>query len=336
MSEVALRAAVIGLGVGERHIAGYEADPRCRVTALCDIDADKLAAVGTRHAGRRLLRNPDEVLADPSIDVVSIASYDDCHYSQVMAALAAGKHVFVEKPLCLHDHELADIRAALAARPQLRLSSNFILRRSPRFVRLRERLNAGELGQCYYVEADYNYGRLAKITEGWRGRIPFYSVVHGGAVHMLDLLIWLLGERPNAVTAFGTDVATRGSGFRFNDCVAALLKFPSGIVGKVTANFGCVFPHHHNLSVYGTAATFVHDRQGARLYASRDPETEPSTIDDEYPGTAKGDMLPSFIAAILDDEKPDVATSDVLDVMTVSLAVEQAATRRETVAISYG
>jgi predicted dehydrogenase len=336
MSDAVLRAAVIGLGVGERHIAGYEADARCRVTTLCDIDADKLAAVGARHPGRRLLRDPDTVLADPSIDVVSIASYDDRHHSQVMAALAAGKHVFVEKPLCLHDHELADIRAALAARPDLRLSSNLILRRSPRFARLRERMQAGELGECYYAEADYNYGRLAKITDGWRGRLPFYSVVHGGAIHMIDLLMWLFGERPNAASAFGNDIATRGTGFRFNDCVAALLKFPSGLVAKVTANFACVFPHHHNLAVYGTAATFVHDRLGARLYTSRDPDAEPRGIEDAYAGPAKGDMLPSFVAAILDGAKPDVATADVLDVMSVSLAIEQAAARSQTVAITYG
>jgi predicted dehydrogenase len=336
MSEIALRAAVIGLGVGERHIAGYEADPRCRVTTLCDIDADKLAAVGGRHPGRRLMRDADEVLADPSIDVVSVASYDDRHHSQVMAALAAGKHVFVEKPLCLHDHELADIRGALAARPDLRLSSNLILRRSPRFARLRQRMRAGELGECYYAEADYNYGRLAKITEGWRGRIPFYSVVHGGAIHMIDLLMWLFGERPNAASAFGSRLATRGTGFRFNDCVAALLSFPSGLVAKVTANFACVFPHHHNLSVYGTAATFVHDRLGARLYVSRDPDAEPREIEDAYAGPAKGDMLPSFVAAILDGRQPDVATADVLDAMSVSLAIERAAACNQTVAISYG
>jgi len=336
VSEVVLRAAVIGLGVGERHIEGYEADPRCRVVALCDTDPGKLAEVGARHAGRRLTCDPDEILADTSIDVVSIASPDNAHHVQIMAALKAGKHVFVEKPLCLHEDELAGIRQALAARPRLRLSSNLILRRSPRFAKLRERIGAGQMGTPYYSEADYNYGRVGKILDGWRGQAPFYSVVHGGAIHMIDLLVWLLGERPQTVTAFSNKIATRDTSFRFNDCVVALLKFPSQAIAKVSANFGCVFPHHHNLTVYGTDATFVHDHQGARLYTSRDPDAPPLAINDAYKGAAKGDMLPNFIAAILDGGEPDVSAADVLDIMAVSLAIEKSANLQKPVDVQFG
>jgi predicted dehydrogenase len=263
--------------------------------------------------------------------VVSIATYDDAHYRQVTLALAAGKHVFVEKPICLHPHELAEIREALDRHPHLRLSSNLILRRSPRFSQLRERIRLGQLGSPYYCEADYNYGRVNKIVDGWRGAAPFYSVVHSGAIHVIDLLMWLLDERPVAVSAFGNAIATRGTRFRFNDCVAALLKFPSGVVAKVTANFGCVFPHFHNLTIYGTAATFVHDRQGARVYTSRDPAEPTSPVDIPFDGPAKGDMLPSFVAAILDGDEPEVCESDVLDAMSVSLAIEQAVALEQTV-----
>ena len=326
-----LRAAIIGLGVGERHIAGYEADARCKVVALCDIDKTRLAEVGARHPDCRLTVDPHDILSDDSIDVVSIASYDDMHYRQVMHAITAGKHVFVEKPLCLYAHELAEIRAALEKHPQLQLSSNLILRRSPRFYRLRERIRSGELGSPYYCEADYNYGRINKIVEGWRGARPFYSVMHGGGIHMIDLVMWLLGERPVAVSAFGNAITTQGTQFKFNDCVAALLKFPSGATAKITANFGCVFPHHHNLTVYGTAATFVHDRQGARLYKSRDPAIAPLPVEDAYEGAAKGDMVPAFVAAILDNGEPEVSSADVVEAMSVSLAIEQAAALENTV-----
>ncbi|MGB8182594.1 MAG: Gfo/Idh/MocA family oxidoreductase, partial [Stellaceae bacterium] len=147
-----LRAAVIGLGVGEQHIAGYEADPRCQVVALCDTDAAKLAEVGARHRGKRLTGDPTALLAEPGIDVVSIASYDDAHHAQVVAALETGKHVFVEKPICLTAEELADIRGRLAVRPYQRLSSNLILRRAPRFAWLRDQVRAGALGAPYYLE----------------------------------------------------------------------------------------------------------------------------------------------------------------------------------------
>ena len=58
--------------------------------------------------------------------------------------------------------------------------------------------DAGDYGRAYYVEADYNYGRLWKLTDGWRGEIPFYSVVYGGAVHMIDLVCWLRNATESA------------------------------------------------------------------------------------------------------------------------------------------
>jgi predicted dehydrogenase len=278
-----LRVGVIGLGIGESHIAGYEADPRCRVTALCDIDAKQLAAVGARHPGRRLTTAPDEVLDDPEIGAVSIASYDDAHADQVVRALARGKHVFVEKPLCLTDGELAAVAVALRRAPRLQLSSNLILRKAPRFLGLRQRIRAGDFGRLYYAEGDYTYGRLAKILEGWRGRLPFYSVMHGGGIHMVDLLLWLVGERPERATAVGSRLATAGTAFRHNDMVAALLEFPSGMIAKVTANFACVLPHGHAVALYGTAATFLQNALGAAVYRDRnpaarhEPATEPAT-----------------------------------------------------------
>lgn len=330
-----LRVGIIGLGVGESHIASYESDPRCRVVALCDIDREKLAAVGGRYPGRRLTTDPLSVLEDPDIDAISIASYDDAHHAQIVRALAAGKHVFVEKPLCLHDEEFAEICEALRRAPALRLSSNLILRQAPRFQRLRERVRAGELGRLYYVEGDYNYGRIEKIVRGWRGTRPFYSVVHGGAIHLIDLLIWLTGERPGRVTATGNRLATEGTGFRFNDMVAALLEFPSGMIGKVTANFACVLPHGHAVALYGTEATFIQNPLGAATFRSRDSAQAGEPVTEPARSASKGDLVPSFVRAILDGGQAEVEASDVLDTMAVSLAIERSVRERSAVSVDY-
>jgi predicted dehydrogenase len=330
-----LRAAIIGLGVGESHIASYEKDGRCRVTTLCDIDQDKLAAVAGRHPGRRLTGDPRTVFDDPDIDVVSIASYDDAHHAQVLAALAAGKHVFVEKPLCLRDEEFASICDALRRAPDRRLSSNLILRKAPRFAQLRDQIKAGAFGRLYCVEADYTYGRLAKIVEGWRGRLPFYSVTHGGGIHMIDLLLWLTGEKPARVTAIGSRLATRDTTFRHNDMVAALLEFPSGMIGKVSANFACVLPHGHAVALYGTEATFLQNALGAAVLRSRDPAARPEPVSEPATSAGKGDLIPSFVRAILDGTAAEVGCGEVLDGMAVSLAIERSARERKAVAIDY-
>src|SRR5207244_3826116 len=117
-----------------------------------------------------------------------------------------------------------------------------------------------------FLEGDYNYGRLHKIVDGWRGKLPYYSVVHGGAIHLIDLLLWLTGERIVEVTARGNQIASRGSSFRNHDFVVALARLENGSLAKISANFGCIHPHFHAVNVYGTRATFQNGWPNARLF----------------------------------------------------------------------
>jgi predicted dehydrogenase len=330
-----LRAGIIGLGVGERHIAGYRRHPDCTVVAVADLDPAKRAMVRRNYPDLRVHDSAEALLGEPDIDVVSIASYDADHAAQILSALATGKHVFAEKPLCQSAGELAEIRAALARHPGLRLSSNLILRRTPRFRALKERIGAGEFGHLFHLEADYNYGRIHKIIDGWRGRQDFYSVMLGGGVHVVDLVTWLAGERVAEVAAFGNRIATAGTGFRFDDMVVAILRFESGLVGKVAANFGCVFPHFHRLLVYGTAATFENGFEGGRIWNSREPDAAPILLDEAYPGTEKSDLIPPFLDTILGRGEPEVGEGEVLDAMAVCLAIDDAARLGTVMKIAY-
>jgi predicted dehydrogenase len=316
-----LRAGVIGLGVGEQHILGYQADPRCTVSSICDLNEEKLQEVGARYPGTRLTTSPDELLGDTEIDVISIASFDDAHQTQVVSALQQGKHVFVEKPICLSRSGLNDIAKTLRQHPELRLSSNLILRRSPRFVELRQRIIAGNLGDIYYLEGDYDYGRLHKLTEGWRGEIPGYSVVHGGGIHLIDLLLWLTDGKVDEVFAFGNQISSASSHFAGHDTVVAVLKFSNSQVAKVSANFASVTPHHHRVSVYGTHGTFMQNHLGTAYSSSRDTKQSLEWVRDDYPGAQKGDMLRPFVGSILDGSPPDVSANEVFRAMDVSLAI---------------
>lgn len=148
----------------------------------------------------------------------------------------------------------------LCAHPEVQLSSNLVLRSFPQFQQ-RQRIQSGALGRLFHLEGDYNYGRVEKLTAGWRGQIPFYSVSHGGAIHLIDLIMWLSGGRISAVVAVGNQITTHGTQFKYPDIVTALLKFTDGKTAKVTANFGCATPHHHCLAVHGVAS-FKHDFLG--------------------------------------------------------------------------
>ncbi len=330
-----LRAGVIGLGVGEEHIAGYQSHPDCTVVALCDFSDEKLRTVGAKYPGIRLSSQAGEVLQDPEIDVVSIASYDNYHYEQIVQAINYDKHIFVEKPLCLYENEAAHIRALLEQKPGLKMSSNLILRMSPRFRLLKQMISDGEMGQLFYVEGDYNYGRFYKITDGWRGKIDYYSAVCGGGVHMVDLLLWLTRDRVVEVAAYGNNLSSQGTMFRYNDMVVSILKFQSGMVGKVAANLGCVSPHFHALSVYGTKATFVNGLKYGMLFESRDPSQSGRKIKAPYPGAQKGALIHSFVDSILNRSQAEVTLEEIFETMSVCFAIEKAAHQSSSAVVEY-
>jgi len=330
-----LRAAIIGLGVGDAHIKAYSSHPQCEVRMLCDLDPERLRLGKSKYAHVEVSERAEEVLQNPDIDIVSIASFDQFHCQQIIAALEHDKHVFVEKPFCLSEEEAIAIKAALAKKPHLKLSSNLILRKSPRFMHLKELVDEGKFGEIYYSEGDYNYGRIQKLTESWRGEEPFYSVMYGGGIHVIDLLLWFNGCRVESVSAVGNKICTAGTKFRFNDMVVAVLKFENGAVAKVSANFGCVRPHFHGLAVYGTKATFINEVGPAQLYTARDEKTLPTKLDTPYPGVEKGALLEEFVNEIIDGKPSAITTQDVFDGMAVCFAIEKAVSEQRVVAVNY-
>jgi predicted dehydrogenase len=329
---VTLAAAVIGLGVGEQHARALAAHPRARVAWLLDLDRGRAEALARALGQGAVATDYASVLADPAVDAVMLASYDDDHAAQVVAALRAGKHVFCEKPLCRTPAELA---AIATARGDRHLGCNLVLRAAPLFRWLRDAIRGGELGEIYALDGDYLYGRLHKITDGWRGSVDDYSVMQGGAVHLVDLMIWLLGERPTSVTAVGNRIVTRDTAFRYPDFVAATYELPSGAIGRITANFGCVHKHQHVLRVFGTKATFIADDTGARLHVARDPGAPPRALELAPVATSKGDLVPGFVDGVLDRVDGGPAARHELDVMTACMFADRALAAQHRQRIEY-
>jgi len=330
-----LKAGVIGLGVGQRHAETYHEHSFCSELSLCDLSEDRLRSVGKEYPDSKLCTDADEILEDDDIGIVSIASYDNFHYEQIVKAIENDKHVFVEKPFCMYESEALRIRSLLQAKPHLRLSSNLILRKYERFAQVKSILDEGQLGDIYYLESDYNYGRLNKITEGWRGQLDFYSVVYGGGVHIVDLLLWLTGEKVLEVSSYGNKICSADSGFSNNDMVVSILKFESGKIGKVSCNFGCVYPHFHKLCIYGTEGTFENDLSEGRLFFSRDPEAEIRKVAGPYSGVSKGSLLKDFIDSIENNSNISPDAEDIFRSMSVCFAIEKSVQSGGSVQVNY-
>ena len=334
-----LGVGVIGLGVGQQHARTFAQHGDCYVAALCDVNPDKLEQVGREIPGAKRYRESAGLIDDPDVQIVSVASNDDHHAVQVVRSLQRGKHVFAEKPLCLNRAEFDEIVAAWRVSGGARLSTNTLLRRSPRFRWLKNAINAGQLGTVFCVEADYVYGRLHKLLSGWRGEIRNYSVILGGAIHLIDLVLWLSGQRPIEVCAYGSGLGTAETTFKGKDLVLALLRFDSGLIAKIGANFASVYPHFHRLAAYGTKGTFENMpaavSSSARLWESRDGGLPPREIDEPYPAVGKGDLIPSFVEAVLGRGVPEVPESDVFAAIAVALAIEDALVVGRPVAVEY-
>ena len=291
-----IQVGVIGLGVGEQHARAWSCQQGASLVGVCDRNREKARRV-SRELKTGTLQGWSDLIKHPGLDAVSIATFDQQHARQVREALLAGKHVFVEKPLCRTEKELKIIRKVWALKKPA-LMANLVLRAAPLYRFLSQIIAAGKLGEIYAMDGDYLYGRIHKITGGWRSRDKTYSVMAGGGVHLLDLILGFAGERPATVTAAGNRISTRGSRFRRKDFVSAVFEFPSGLVARITVNFGCVHRHQHSLRIFGTRGTVIVDDAGARWHRSRRPDARARDLRWRRLPASRGELIPEFVGLI--------------------------------------
>lgn len=328
--------AIVGLGVGEEHAVTYKSDSRCRVLKLFDSKRDRAMSVAEKLGVGAIAESYEEIVGDSDVDVVSIASYDDAHFSQVVAALNAGKHVFVEKPLCQSVEELREIKMAWMKHDGRRkLFSNLVLRAASVYQWLKREIQQGRFGDIYGIDGDYLYGRFHKITDGWRGSVEDYSVMKGGGIHLIDLMLWLTGQRPDSVTCVGNRLCSRGKAFRYDDFMAATFRFSSGLIGRITANFGCVHRHQHVLRLFGSKATFLLDDAGPRIFHSRAEDATALPLKMSTLPRNKGELIPAFIDAVYSDVDARTHTQECFDAISISAAAEQALKTKSEVEVCY-
>lgn len=333
MTKKNLRAGVIGLGVGEQHAVEYYRTDGVELVAVADTNSERARRVAERFGLTRHYGDWRQLVDDPEIDVVSICSYDDGHAEQTIRALRAGKHVMVEKPATLTPRETDDVLRAIQDTGQL-ITSNLILRRSPRFISLQEQVRAGEYGRVFHIEGDYLHHIRWKITEGWRGAIPHYCTVFGGGVHLIDLMRWILDDEVEEVMAVGTDIPTQNSDYGRPDTITAVFKYRKGATGKTTTTFAPQRTKFHALNVYGTEKTFVNDLPGAKIF-SGDQNADEVADTTPYPGISKGDLLPHFIQAIHEGRKAPINEIDIFRVMDVCFAVAESVETHKAVRVRY-
>ena len=331
-----LNAGVIGMGIGEKHANAYQNHCNANLKTICDFNHNKLAELKKGFPNVLMETKSQSILDDDDIDIVSIASYDNFHLSQIIQALESGKHVMSEKPLCLNWGEMLQIYKAHQKNSNIKISSNLVLRTNSRFNKLKKDISEGKFGEVYYLEGDYLWGRQSKLF-GWRAEMDYYSIILGAAIHMIDLVMWLLDSKPISVQAIGNNIPNKNTNLKFNSFAVVILKFENGAIAKITGNGGCVHPHFHDLKIFGTQKTAISNISEALSLHSVEGNFERVPITEPYPEKeAREKLIHSFVDSILDPLiQSIVPQQDVYDVMSVCFAAEEAMNSGKNTFIKY-
>ncbi|WP_315549303.1 Gfo/Idh/MocA family oxidoreductase [Microbacterium aurum] len=338
-----LGVAVVGAGYWGPNLArNFHYSPHWRLEAICDLDVDRAQRLAEKFSVPAVF-DVGQVLADPRIDAVAIATPARTHHPIAMAAIAAGKHVVVEKPLA-DSVGLAETMTEAARDAGVVLMTDHTFCYTPAMLKARELVDSGELGDILYIDSvRINLGLVQ----------PDVDVFWDLAPHDLSIMDFLLpgGLRPLAVGAIGADPLNTGK-----SCVGYLsMDLPGGAIGHVHVNW--LSPTKiRQVVVGGSRRTLVWDdlnpQQRLSVYdrgvdiMSRSLENRTTAnisyrIGDTYAPAleereALGAMVAEFAGAIRENREPRTGGAAGIRVLDVLEAAQRslASGRREAMRIA--
>jgi predicted dehydrogenase len=235
--------ALAGLGPWGSNLA-RNFNELARLAWVCDAGEDRLAAAAARYPAARATTDFDELLGDEGVEAVVVATPVPTHAELARRALAAGKHVFVEKPMALGADE-AEALVALAEERGVTLMPGHLLLYHPGVLKLKEIVDSGELGEVLYV-----YGNRQNLGTIRTDENALWSL----GAHDLSVILYLLGEEPSHLDAHGESFLKEG----VEDVVFCHLRFPSGKAAHMHLSW--LDPHKmRRMTVVGTERMAVFD-----------------------------------------------------------------------------
>ncbi|MDP2991701.1 MAG: Gfo/Idh/MocA family oxidoreductase [Kiritimatiellota bacterium] len=240
-----LRIGVIGLGMGQAHIIGYQGHPGVEVVAVADPNKERLSTVADKFKVPKCYVSALEMLDKEGLDVVSIATPNKFHKPLTLAAFKAGCHVLCEKPMAMSAAEGREMISA-SKKAKKRLMINFSSRFTEQSWALKRQVASGILGDIYFARTVWHRRRGMPGFGGWFGQ----KALSGGGplidlgVHRLDLALWLMNyPKPEWVLASAYNkiaaalAKKEGKAFDVEDLAAGFIKFKNGASLEVEASW---------------------------------------------------------------------------------------------------
>jgi UDP-N-acetylglucosamine 3-dehydrogenase len=303
-----IRYGVIGLGFfGEKHAEVAAALPNAELVAVASRQDQRRRQIKRRLGVARDYRDYRDLLADPDVDAVSVVTHVDEHAEPTVAALKAGKHVLVEKPMARTRAD-CDRMIAAAERTDRTLMVGHICRFNPRYALAREQIAAGQVGQIVSMYARRNIpaARSAGVLEK-------IGPLLGDGIHDTDLMLWMSGGRIESVYALTESIR----GLKHPDIGWAMYRFESGAIGVIENVWflpaGTPFRIHEQLEIIGTeGSVYVHGGDTNLVVQGPDgvdcPDTHYWPTMHGEPTGALRTELQYFVDCVADGRKPSVVT----------------------------
>jgi predicted dehydrogenase len=322
---------VVGLGYwGPNLVRNLHEVENAEMAAVCDLRAPALAAIKRRYPALRTTNRFDDLLEDPSIDAVAIATPVSTHWALASAALEAGKHVFVEKPLAASVADAAELVDLASAHERVLMPGHTFLY-SPPVNAVRERIRAHELGDIYFIS-------MMRVNLGLHQ--PDVSVVWDLGPHDFSILRFWLGESPTRVSAL-----SRGCIISDTPDVAFInLEYRSGTIAHVELSW--LAPSKlRRTAIVGSQKMIVYDDtsyEPVRVFDSGVNVPNPESFGEHQLAYRTGDIvspridaaepllleMEDFCRAILTGTTPRASAEIGAEVVQVAEAVDRSLANR--------
>ena len=321
-----IKYGVIGLGwFGEKHLEALSGLPNVELYSLCTRNPARLAEVGKTFGVSQLHTDYHRMLADPNLDAVSVVTMWDQHAAPTLAALQAGKHVFLEKPMA---SSIADCDAIVDAAKKADGSFmvGHICRFNPRYAAAKAEIAAGKIGKIVSIYARRNLP--AFVGAQVLGKI---GPIIGDGVHDTDLMLWYTGAK--VVTAYAQTLSIRG--LKNPDLGWTMYRFDSGAIGVLEDNW-CLpdttpFQIDERMEINGTEGSIhIHDTHPNFSICDKSGWHSPDTT--YWPsihGVRAGALreeLSYFVTCVSQGRRPTVITAEESrEAVRACLAAEESA-----------
>ncbi len=219
-----LGVGVIGLGWwGEVHARIYSQLPHANLVGVCSRTEARAREIAAKYGATRWYTDYRDLIRDPEIQAISVVTPEGEHFARAMAAIHAGKHVLLEKPITEDVHQAEQIVEA-ARRANVQVAPGFELRFEVRHALVKEKIEAGDLGDIVYVRARRNW--LKHRTKTHLRSHPALVMCS----HDIDLILWYVKDKVKRVRAYQRMV---GGDHPNPNMVVAVLEFAGGAVAYV-------------------------------------------------------------------------------------------------------